>query len=176
VIPQLKFIIPLNPPDGLNTNLKLALCPALTVCEVGEPDTGPIRKSWETPDRAMVCGFPGAVSLIIRLAARGPPALGVNVTETLQLPPIAKEPGQLFVWLKSVLFVPVTLMAVMLRAALPVFTRVTAAGGLVLPTVSVARLTRLVDKVRSGPFTPVPVKEIAKGLLRVLSVRLTAPD
>jgi hypothetical protein len=45
VMAHLRFAVPLNPPDGVTTKLNFALCPALMVCDVGEPEAGPTAKS-----------------------------------------------------------------------------------------------------------------------------------
>ena len=45
VIAQLRFTVPLKELIAPNASLKLALCPALMVWEVGEPDAGPMVKS-----------------------------------------------------------------------------------------------------------------------------------
>ena len=68
------------------------------------------------------------------------------------------------------------LMAVMLKDALPVLARAMTSGELGVPTGSVEKFLRLGYGVRNGPFTPVPVREIVSGLIRVLSARLMAPD
>jgi len=45
VMAQLRLTVPVNPPDGVTSKLNFALCPALMVCEVGDPEAGPIVKS-----------------------------------------------------------------------------------------------------------------------------------
>jgi hypothetical protein len=67
-------------------------------------------------------------------AVRVPAAAGVKVTLTVQLPPNATELPQVLVWLKSLAFVPVTEMLVMLKVAFPVFVRTTAWAALVVAT------------------------------------------
>ena len=52
--------------------------------------------------------------------ALGPAALGVKVTEMIQLPPLARLAGQALVWLKS----PLAVIFVILRAAPPPFVSV----------------------------------------------------
>jgi hypothetical protein len=44
VMAQLRFTVPVNDPVGASARLKFAVCPALTVCEVGEPEAAPIVK------------------------------------------------------------------------------------------------------------------------------------
>jgi hypothetical protein len=53
VMAQLRLTVPLNVPDPARLRLKLAACPALTVCDVGEPEPGFMLKSgvaWTTRD------------------------------------------------------------------------------------------------------------------------------
>jgi hypothetical protein len=45
VMKQLKFTVPVNEPEGARDRLKLALCPAFTVCEEEEPEAGLTVKS-----------------------------------------------------------------------------------------------------------------------------------
>jgi hypothetical protein len=40
VLAQLRLTVPLNVPDPAKLRLKLAVCPALTVCDVDEPEPG----------------------------------------------------------------------------------------------------------------------------------------
>jgi hypothetical protein len=128
------------------------------------------------PVRPTVCGLPGALSLTDRLAMRDPPAVGVKLTLTTHVPAGAKCPTQLLVWPKSELFIPVILIAVKFKDAFPVFSSTMAAGVLLAPTDWGEKFCRLGYDVRKEPFTPVPLSEIANGLIRVLSVIVIAPD
>ena len=116
------------------------------------------------------------MSLTDRFAIRDPAAVGANFTLTVQLPAGAKLPPQLLVWLKSELFVPVTLMPVKFKDALPVFWIMMAAGLPLVPTCCGEKFSRLGYGVRKGPLTPVPLSGIAKGLMRVLSLMVMALD
>jgi hypothetical protein len=58
-------------------------------------------------------------------AIRAPAAVGLNVMLILQLEPAATLPPQVFVWLKSPLFAPITAMLVMVRVSVPVFDKPT---------------------------------------------------
>ena len=86
------------------------------------------------PVRVMVCGLPLALSVMLTEAVRVPAAAGVNVTLIVQLLFAATELPQVLVWLKSLAFVPVSEMLVMLKLAFPVFIRTTACAALVVPT------------------------------------------
>jgi hypothetical protein len=55
VMPQVRLTVPLNDPVGARTRLKLAVCPALTIWDVGEPEAAPTAKSeatvsWSEPE------------------------------------------------------------------------------------------------------------------------------
>jgi len=67
-------------------------------------------------------------------ALRVPVAVGVKVTEILQLPPAATLVPQVLFWPKSPEFAPVTAMLVMVSAPVPVLFRVTDCDALVVPT------------------------------------------
>ena len=45
VMLQLRLTVPANDPEGISIKLNFALCPALTVCEVGAPEAAPSVKS-----------------------------------------------------------------------------------------------------------------------------------
>ena len=80
------------------------------------------------PLSATVCGLPLALSLMLTLALRVPVAVGVKVTLMVQEAPAASvlEPlGQVLVWAKSPLLVPLSPMLLMVRAALPLLVSVT---------------------------------------------------
>ena len=179
---QLSLTEPLNDSRGVTAKLNFALCPARMVSEVDVPEAAPMLKSggggaMPKPDRAAVCGLPGPVSLTAILAVRSPPALGVNVKLTVQLPEGDKEFPQLLVSLKSELSAPTMLMPLRFKEPFPVFTSVTTAGALLVPTArGGAKLVRLGYGVRKGPFTPEPLRGIARGLILVLSVIVMEPD
>lgn len=88
------------------------------------PDATPV------PFNAIVCGLPGALSVIVIAPESVPRAPGVNMTVIVQLAPAARLLPQLFDWAK----LPFTAMLVMVKAALPVLLTVTVCGALVVPT------------------------------------------
>jgi len=105
------------------------------VAEVEEPESGANEKSWPVPLSATVCGLLGALSVNERLPDAAPPAVGVNVTATVQVaaaatgvevehvvPELAMAKG------------PVAPTAVSVRLALPVLVRVIVWELLVVPT------------------------------------------
>ena len=133
VMPQLRFTVPLNPDTGVSERLKVALCPGLIVCELGDPDVGPMLKSDvpPVPDKGTVCGLPGALSVMLSAPLSVPVVVGVNVTEIWQIPPAAMPCPQVFDSLK----LPETEIWLIVSAAPPLLVSVTICGELVVPTV-----------------------------------------
>jgi uncharacterized protein YqcC (DUF446 family) len=86
------------------------------------------------PERVTVWGDPAALSAMVTDAPRLPAAVGVNVTEMLQLPPAATLAPQVLLCAKSPGLVPVTAMLVIVKAADPVLLSVTDWAALVVPT------------------------------------------
>ena len=90
VTAQVRLTVPLNDPAGVTARSKDAVCPAAMVAELEDPEAGPIEKfgvNVAVPDNATACGLPTALSVIARLAAAFPPALGVKTTLMMQLAP-----------------------------------------------------------------------------------------
>jgi hypothetical protein len=74
---------------------------------------------------------------MLTLAVRAPVAVGLNVTLMAQFAfaaSVAGLTGHVFVCVKSLAFVPVTLTLVIVSGALPLLVKVTACAALVLPT------------------------------------------
>jgi hypothetical protein len=99
----------------------------------------------------------------------------VKVTLILQLAPAATLDPHVLVCAKSLAFVPVTAMLVMVRVALPLLVRVTAWAVLVVPTAWLENARLPVDRVTAGAgeLVPVPDKPTACGLPLALSVTLS---
>ena len=74
------------------------------------------------------CGLPLALSVMLRVPVRLPRAVGVNVRLMVQVALAARLAGQLLVCAKS----PLLVMLATLRAALPVFFKVTDCEALVV--------------------------------------------
>jgi hypothetical protein len=111
------------------------------------------------------------------LAVRLPLALGLKLTESVQLPPAASVLGligQVFVWPKSAAFVPPSPIAVIVSAALPEFVRVTVWAAPLVPTARDPK-PRLVGEndTAGAAVTPVPVSVNRCGLPLALSVTAT---
>lgn len=115
--------------------------------------TGPIPE----PIRLTVCGLPEALSAIVTEAVRPPMAVGAKVTVMLQLPPAGTEPPQLLDSLKSPAFGPVTVMLVMVKAAVPVLLMVTGWAALVIPRVWLVKVRLVEVRLTLGPL-PMPIR------------------
>lgn len=108
------------------------------------------------PDRAAFCGLPVALSVTEIAAERAPVANGLNVTLIVQLDEAASEVPQVLVSAKSLAFVPVTAMLVMVNAVVPSLVRVTVLTALLTPTVTVPKAT---ESGESSAVVPVPLSE-----------------
>ena len=86
------------------------------------------------PVRATFCGLPPPSSLRLTAAFRVPVAVGLKVTEIVQLAPAAILVPQVLVSEKSWKSVPVIVIPVNFNCVLPVFVTVTFCAGLVVPT------------------------------------------
>jgi len=106
----------LKPPVAAAVRVKVALCPALMVAELGEKLTAKsgVAAVVQVPLRETEWGLPGAESVMVTEPVRLPVAVGVNFTFTVQLAPGFRV-EQLLVWEKS----PLALMPVIVNAALP---------------------------------------------------------
>ena len=113
-----------------------------------------------------------ALSAMLTAAVRLPTAAGVNVALMVQLPFAGTELLQLLVTAKSPGSAPVAPMLVMVKAAFPLFVRVTDCAALVVTRFCVPKLSDAVERLTTGAL-PVPVRAIASGLLWRLSVMLT---
>jgi hypothetical protein len=90
------------------------------VSEDGLSEAAGIRAT-PVPLRAAVCGDPDALSVTVSVPVRAPAAVGVKVTEIVQLPLAATDVPQVLLWAKS----PETAICVIVKAAVPAFERVT---------------------------------------------------
>lgn len=106
------------------------------------------------PLSAIVCCDGLALSEIETVAVRGPAAVGWNVTEIVQLAPALNVPlddkGHVDVSAKSLAFGPVIPILAMDSAALPVFLSCT--GGWVVepPTLTLPKLSEVLDRPTAG--------------------------
>lgn len=102
--------------------------------QAGVSRSGPLRYQFPVPVRGTVCGLPPPESLTETIALRAPVAVGPKVTEIVHDFPAATLVPQVFVCVKSVGFVPVMVILVMLSAEVPVLVSVTGFGVLLVPT------------------------------------------
>jgi hypothetical protein len=76
-----------------------------------------------------LCGLPVALSVMVMAPVQAPVAVGVKVTRMGQLAPAARLPPQVFVSLKSLVW-----MLVIVSVAVPELLNVTVCGLLLVPT------------------------------------------
>jgi hypothetical protein len=91
-------------------------------------------------------------------ADRAPTSAGVNVTDIVQLARAARLFPQVSISLKSVAFVPVTVMLVRLTVAVPGFETVSVWAALVVPGFWVPNETLVGLSETCGTPTPVPLR------------------
>jgi hypothetical protein len=105
------------------------------VTEVGEPEGWANEKSWPVPLSATVWGLLGALSLNERLSDAVPPAVGVNVTATVQVAAAATGVNiEQVVPEMAIAKGPEIAIALKVRLPLPVLVRVTVWELLGVPT------------------------------------------
>jgi hypothetical protein len=116
------------------------------------------------------CGLPEALSVKTMLDALLPAELGLNTTDAVQVPPEGATLAQpVAVGTKSVAFVPLETMDVMVSAAVPLLVMVKVCGAEDVPTVVEAKVrlvgatAKLAACVPTPPRTPVPVSWSAFG-------------
>jgi hypothetical protein len=127
--------------------------------------------AYPSPERAIVCGLFAALLVTVTCPLRFPVAAGENRTVIVQLAPLAKFPGQLFVCEKS----PLAATTMFVRLPLPVFVSVEVAGPLVVPTSWFAKVTVAGVSVAGGGV-PLPVSASVCGLLVAPVVTVRLPD
>src|SRR5438093_13717308 len=96
-----------------------------------DPDAAVIEKSSPVPARASFCGLLAALSLRVTIPVRVPPAVGLKLTLTVQLPLEVSVAPQVLVSAKS----PLILRLLMFRVTLPVFLTVIVCATLWDPTI-----------------------------------------
>lgn len=142
---QVRLAAPEKPPTDASCRLAVADPPTVAIVnavEVTDSDSvDPV------PVSDTVCGDPVALSVIVRLPVRLPPAVGVNVTETVQFAPMATLVPQVLVSAKS----PEAAMDEMLSAAEPELEIVTVWAVLVDPTPWELNVRLAGDMVAPGP-------------------------
>ena len=118
------------------------------------------------------CGLAAALSVNVIDPVSVPAAVGVKVTEIVQLAPAGRLDGQAVVSAK----LPEAAMPLIERAPAPVFVKVTVCAALVVPTVWLANVRLVGDKLIVGvAAAAVPLSDTACGLAAALSVNVIAP-
>ena len=164
--------VSLNPPEGESDSGNVADCPAETVAEVEPPGGTEMTTSVPSPDRVMDCGLAGALSEMVMAPALGPAAVGVKVTEIVQVAFLAKLVPQVSVSAKS----PLALMLVNISVALPTLVTVTLCLLLVAPTNWFPKGKAVAERLMAGPNgVPVPVRLTDCGLSPALSMTTREP-
>ena len=165
----------LNPPIGVTVTVNVAGEPAFTGDGAGA--VAVIVKSGAfvpVPVSGTVCGLPAALSVMVKVPARAPSAVGVNVTLILQFAPAASVAGLIGQAVAPVLVSaksPEAAMVLIVRGPVPVSVSVTICAVLVVFScwLPKARLVGASPTAGAG-FAPVPVSEMFWGLVLSLSV------
>jgi hypothetical protein len=123
------------------------------------------------PVNDTVCGDAVALSFTVSVPVRVPLAVGLKVTEILQLDPAVTLPPQVFVSPKS----PATAMDITLRVECPELFSVTVCAALVVPIACEAKLKLAGASAAVAGVIPVPVNETACGDPAALSVTDSVP-
>lgn len=86
---QLSEIAWLKPPAAVAVSVNDADCPAVMVADDGENETpkSGVGAVVPVPLKVTACGLPGAESVIVTEPERGPVAVGVKITFTVQFAP-----------------------------------------------------------------------------------------
>src|SRR5947209_4725614 len=117
------------------------------------------------PETVAECGLPAALSMMVTAPVRAPVAVGVKVRLMAQVAPAGNDVPQVVARAKS----PTPAMPVMVRAALPVFERLTVCAALVVAICWFPNATLAADRLRRGAAAAVPAFEPA-GLHKSLRV------
>jgi hypothetical protein len=147
--------------------------PTGTVGFIGEIDMAERPVSAPVPARLTVCGLVVVLSITVNVPVLVPRAVGVNVTETLQVAPAASvfgERGHVDVWAKS----PVVEIPEIVTAVDSAFLNVTDWDELVVVISWLENVSALAESVTGR--TPVPVRETVCGLLGALSFTDNVPE
>jgi len=109
------------------------------------------------PLNGTFCGLPPPLSLTLTDAVLAPLAVGLKLTEMVQLAPAATAVPQLFVWLKSPGLVPLILMDEIESDVAPLLVSLTVFAAVFVPTLTEPKLK---DVGLSCTTVPIPVKAI----------------
>jgi len=126
------------------------------------------------PLRTIVCGEPGALSVIVRVAVAAPPASGAKWPWIVQFAPAASIAPQLFSNENEAASAPVTPMSEMVWLVVPVFIKDTNCKGLDFPTSTGPKDRVVAESATLVVLTPVPDRATDCGEPGALSIRVRA--
>jgi hypothetical protein len=149
-LPQAKLTVPLKPLVPVTLRLKVAACPAVTVCELVLAPAA-MAKSEPVPLRVTVCGTPDALSVTVNDPLADPPVVGLNTTLIVQEPPGATEGEHVLVCENAEGRLPI----VTVTAVAPEFVSVTVFAALCDPTLALK--FKFVGDTEMLVVTPVPL-------------------
>jgi hypothetical protein len=132
---QSNATVPVNPFMGVMVTLKLSVPPAVTFCVVVGPVSPKSGGFVPVPVSVTVCGLPAALSVMVKVPARAPVAVGVNVTLITQFAPAASVAGLIGQAVAPVLVCaksPDAAKEMIVRGPVPVFVSVTVCAALVV--------------------------------------------
>jgi len=121
------------------------------------------------PLSAILCGELAALSVMVMDAVSEPPAAGAKCPWMLQFAPAARLVPQLLAKSNDEASAPVTVMLVMVSAAVPLLVTVTDWEALIAPTFTDPKARLVADKLTGGS-APVPLRVILCGEPGALSV------
>jgi hypothetical protein len=128
-----------------------------------------------TPESAIVCGLPAALSVMVIDPNKLPEALGVKVTLIVQELPAATLVPQLLICAKF----PDCVTLEITSGALPILDKVTGCAALVLPIAWLVNVSVLVESVTTGTVRPLPESCtvcVLPGTFAALSVIVSVPE
>jgi len=127
------------------------------------------------PLKAIVCGEPPALSVMVTVPVCAPVLVGAKWPWIVQFAPTASVVPQLLANTNCDASVPVTAMLVMDKAAVPVLVMVTVCELLMEPTVMVPNERLVADRVTGGfGVVPVPLSVMVCGEVAAPSLMVTA--
>jgi hypothetical protein len=138
--------------------------------KVNTAEWGVTPKPVPIPDKEIVCGLPGELSLIATEAPRAPVSVGAKITLIVQAPFGARVDPQLFVSEKS-LVLPLTIaIELIISDADPVFDNVTGCGLLFVPVVTLPKFMLLLLRFTTGVVVPTGVRKATSCMIHWLDV------
>jgi len=132
---------------------------------------GDLPTHFPVPLKAIVCGEPLALSVIVMDAVSAPVVVGARWPWMVQFAPTARLVPQVLANTNEDAFAPASVMLVIVNAAVPLFVIVTDCELLEVPTVVAGKEMLVAESVTGA--TPVPLSAIDCGDVLALSVMVT---